>query len=76
MFSLILGLFLGVVVLGVYRVLRIGERDPRIPKGPPTFPILGNSHQIPPGGVFKQYVHVYLHHYELTCQHHQIQGLG
>lgn len=74
MFSLILGLFLGVVSLGVYRVLQIGKRDPRMPKGPPTIPILGNSHQIPPGGLFKQYVYAYLLYYKLT-DYHQIQGM-
>jgi hypothetical protein len=36
---------------GVYRLLKIGSRDPRMPKGPPTRPILGNFHQIPSSGL-------------------------
>jgi hypothetical protein len=56
MFSLILSLLAGMLGFGAYRVLQIGKRDPRIPKGPPTVPILGNFHQIPEGGLFKQYV--------------------
>jgi hypothetical protein len=40
----------------VYRTLQIGKRDPRMPPGPPTVPILGNAHQIPVTGLYKQYV--------------------
>ncbi|KIW75333.1 hypothetical protein Z517_10074 [Fonsecaea pedrosoi CBS 271.37] len=48
----------GLLVLGiyvVYRILRIGRRDPRMPKGPPTLPILGNFHQIPSTGMYRQF---------------------
>ncbi|ORY01425.1 cytochrome P450 oxidoreductase-like protein [Clohesyomyces aquaticus] len=31
----------------VFRLLRFGHRDKRLPPGPPTLPILGNAHQIP-----------------------------
>src|SRR5882762_3629963 len=44
------------VIYGLYRVLQVGKRDPRMPKGPPTLPILGNVHQIPSSGLYKQYV--------------------
>jgi hypothetical protein len=43
------------VILGaVYSLLQVGKRDPRMPKGPPTVPILGNAHQIPSSGLYKQ----------------------
>lgn len=41
------------VVAGIYRILQIGKRDPRMPIGPPTLPIIGNAHQIPSTGVYK-----------------------
>ncbi|KAH8901190.1 putative cytochrome P450 oxidoreductase [Thozetella sp. PMI_491] len=43
---------LGVIV---YRALQIGKRDPRMPKGPPTAPIIGNAHQIPATGLYRQF---------------------
>lgn len=42
--------------LGLYRLLQVGKRDPRMPKGPPTLPILGNFHQIPSSGLYRQFV--------------------
>ncbi|KAF2501617.1 cytochrome P450 [Lophium mytilinum] len=39
----------------IYRVLQIGKRDPRMPKGPPTLPVIGNIHQIPSTGLFRQF---------------------
>ncbi|TVY33893.1 Cytochrome P450 monooxygenase [Lachnellula occidentalis] len=47
--------FAATALLGLYRLLQIGKRDPRMPKGPKTIPILGNLHQIPPTGLFKQF---------------------
>lgn len=41
--------FIGVTLLlalGLWRLLRIGRRDPRLPPGPPTVPVLGNAHLI------------------------------
>ena len=46
----------GLAVCGVYLlwfVLRTGRRDPRLPPGPPTIPVLGNAHQIPITGLGK-----------------------
>lgn len=31
----------------VYRISRIGKREPNLPPGPPTIPILGNLHIFP-----------------------------
>jgi hypothetical protein len=33
-------------------LLQIGKRDPRMPPGPPTLPVLGNFHQIPSSGLY------------------------
>ncbi|RSL73400.1 hypothetical protein CEP53_000723 [Fusarium sp. AF-6] len=38
----------------IYRVLQIGKRDPRMPKGPPTVPVLGNAHMLPTTGLYKK----------------------
>lgn len=39
----------------IYRLLQVAKRDPRMPKGPPTLPIIGNVHQIPSSGLYKQF---------------------
>lgn len=38
----------------LFLVVQIGKRDPRMPVGPRTFPILGNALQIPTTGLGKQ----------------------
>ncbi|EXJ93256.1 hypothetical protein A1O3_01813 [Capronia epimyces CBS 606.96] len=43
------------LALGTWKLLRIGRRDPRLPPGPPTVPILGNAHQIPLTGLGKKF---------------------
>lgn len=42
------------LVYGVYRLLQVGKRDPRLPPGPPTVPILGNMLDIPSTGLGKK----------------------
>jgi hypothetical protein len=45
-----------IVAYCVWKLLRLGRRDPRLPPGPPTVPILGNAHQIPLTGLGKKLV--------------------
>lgn len=41
-------------VYGLYRLFQVGKRDPRLPPGPPTVPILGNMLDIPSTGLGKK----------------------
>lgn len=43
---------------GIWKLSRVGRRDPRLPPGPPTIPILGNGHQIPLTGLGKKFVYL------------------
>ncbi|KAF5713263.1 oxidoreductase [Fusarium globosum] len=54
--TFIYGLVGAVAALTVYWLLRIGRRDPRMPPGPPTVPILGNMHMIPTTGLGKKFM--------------------
>jgi hypothetical protein len=42
------------LVYGLYRLFQVGKRDPRLPPGPPTVPILGNMLDIPSTGLGKK----------------------
>ncbi|KAK1573711.1 cytochrome P450 2D18 [Colletotrichum navitas] len=41
-------------ILLLYKVLTFGSREKHLPPGPPTIPILGNAHLIPPAGFFSK----------------------
>lgn len=43
--------FVAFVPFIVYKLLQVGRRDPRLPPGPPTVPVLGNAHLIPTTGL-------------------------
>lgn len=50
----VIALAAALFVYGVYRLLQVGKRDPRLPPGPPTLPILGNMLDIPTTGLGKK----------------------
>ena len=58
MISVTAGFVLLVIGVAIYRLLQVGKRDKRMPPGPPTIPVLGNFHQIPSTGLYKQYVYL------------------
>ncbi|GAB1319456.1 hypothetical protein MFIFM68171_09666 [Madurella fahalii] len=41
------GLVLLAGLAAIYLFFSVGRRDPRLPPGPPTLPVIGNLHQIP-----------------------------
>ena len=45
------GFLLAALALFVYKLSQIGRRDPRLPPGPRTIPVLGNAHLIPTTGL-------------------------
>ncbi|KAE8337413.1 hypothetical protein BDV24DRAFT_154362 [Aspergillus arachidicola] len=55
-------LLLSGILLAFYWALRTGRREPNLPDGPPTIPILGNAHLIPRKGahfVFREMRKIY-----------------
>ena len=52
--NLILAVACAGIIYGIFRLLQVGKRDPRMPPGPPTTPILGNMHEIPTTGLGKK----------------------
>ncbi|KAF2851961.1 cytochrome P450 oxidoreductase-like protein [Plenodomus tracheiphilus IPT5] len=48
-------LFVSLVGLIVFKVLRFGRREKHLPPGPPTIPILGNAHLLASGRVFLKF---------------------
>ncbi|CZR64457.1 uncharacterized protein PAC_14355 [Phialocephala subalpina] len=49
-----IGVAVVVIVAGLYRLLQVGKRDRHMPPGLPTLPVIGNLHQIPITGLYKQ----------------------
>lgn len=43
-----------IVSYAIYTLSQVGRREPALPLGPPTVPILGNLHQIPLTGFHKK----------------------
>ncbi|KAF4334393.1 oxidoreductase [Fusarium beomiforme] len=46
---------ISLLIYGIYRLFQVGKRDPRLPPGPPTKPILGNMLDIPTTGLGKKF---------------------
>lgn len=47
---------LGFICTTLFRLVVRSRRHKDMPPGPPTVPILGNAHQVPLTGMYKQYV--------------------
>jgi len=43
-----------ITAYGIYKLLQVGKRDPRMPPGPPTKLVLGNMLDIPATGLGKK----------------------